>query len=60
MTETDILIKALHDCQSVVRSRFKKEADCPSGGEYSLGYSACAKEIDTRIQEIITEMSDKL
>ena len=56
----DMLIKALYDCLGVVQSRIKKEGDCPSGGEYALGYIACAKETETRIQEIISQVNDMM
>lgn len=46
-----VLSALLRDDKIAVASRFAKEADCPAGGEYSLGYLACAGEVSMRINE---------
>lgn len=60
MNDTEKLLRALYDVRDVIQSRFRKEADCPSGDDYSLGYVACAKEIDLRVQEIISNVTQTL
>lgn len=60
MNNTEQLIKALYDVRDAIQSRFRKEAESPSQGDYSLGYVACAKEIDLRVQEIIGNVTNAL
>lgn len=48
------------ESKTIVASRFAKERACPSVEEYSLGYVAALKEIDTRLTENHSAVSDVL
>jgi len=54
------LLSVLAQDSAAVASRFTKEADCPAGGEYGMGYVACAHEVMLRVQENRSAVMDRL
>lgn len=42
--------RLMSGCHEIVQSRFQKKAEHPSSDDYSLGYVACATEIDLRMK----------